>query len=288
MTTGQEAVSRARSPMTPYICETCGTEFPESARPPDSCPVCADERQYVGWEGQRWLTHAELSGDHRNRIEMDAGLLGIGVTPGFAIDQRALIIPSDAGNVMWEAVSLVTEAAVAAIRERGKVAAIALSHPHFYSSMVRWSEALGSIPIYVHSADREWVRRSCQQVRLWEGERLALCPTMTLIHCAGHFPGSTVLHWSEGVRGGGALFPGDALQVVSDRRHVSFMYSYPNLIPLSPVVVHRMAGVLGDLEYEDVYGFTWRRNIIGGGKAAVEESFARYLSAVGEAQRGSQ
>src|SRR5271165_3780434 len=249
--------------MTHYLCETCGTEYPESTLPPVTCPVCIDERQYVGWAGQRWLTHAELSGKYHNRLEMDGGLLGVGITPSFAIDQRALIIPSDAGNVMWESVSLVTEEAVAAIRELGRVSAIALSHPHFYSSMVRWSEALGGIPIYVHSADQAWVRRTSPQVRFWEGNRLELSGTVSLIHCAGHFAGSTALHWSQGVRGGGALFPGDALQVVFDRRHVSFMYSYPNLIPLQPAVVERLARTVSDLEYEDVYGFTWGRNIIG-------------------------
>ena len=113
--------------------------------------------------------HAALSQDHRNRLEQDDGLVGIGVTPAFAIDQRALIVPSDAGNVMWESVSLVTDEVVATIRGLGGVRAIALSHPHFYSSMVRWSEALGGIPIYVHSADREWVRRSSAQVKLWNG-----------------------------------------------------------------------------------------------------------------------
>ena len=88
------------------------------------------------------------------------------------------------------------------------------------------------------------------------------------------------MHWTEGVRGGGALLPGDALQVVFDRRHVSFMYSYPNLIPLRPSVVERLARTLEHLDYEDVYGFTWGRNIIGGGKDAVIRSFARYLAAV--------
>jgi hypothetical protein len=273
--------------MSYFICETCGTEYPERPRPPDACAVCVDERQYVGWSGQRWLTHAELAEKHGNRLERDGGLLGVGITPAFAIDQRALIIPCDQGNLMWEAVSLVTNQAVTAIQECGVVTAIALSHPHFYSSMVRWSEALGGVPIYVHSADRAWVRRTSPQVRFWEGERLQLSSTMTLIHCAGHFPGSTVLHWREGVRGGGALFPGDALQVVFDRRHVSFMYSYPNLIPLRPDAVRRIERTLRDLDYEDVYGFTWGRNIMGGGKAAVAASFERYLMAVRDEQRSA-
>lgn len=95
-----------------------------------------------------------------------------------------------------------------------------------------------------------------------------------------HFPGSTALHWKDGPRPGGALFSGDSPQVVSDRRHVSFMYSYPNLIPLPPGQVRAMQARLAGYDFDDVYGYTWGRNIIGGGRAAVDASFQRYLSAI--------
>jgi rubrerythrin len=39
-----------------YICVTCGIQFKETDGPPKHCPVCEDERQYVGWEGQKWTT----------------------------------------------------------------------------------------------------------------------------------------------------------------------------------------------------------------------------------------
>ena len=80
--------------------------------------------------------------------------------------------------------------------------------------------------------------------------------------------------------GRGALLPGDALQVVSDRRHVTFMYSYPNSIPLRPSYVHGMRQLLDGYAFEDVYGYSRGRNIIGGGRAAVDASFERYLAAV--------
>ncbi|MBX3000228.1 MAG: hypothetical protein KF893_17020 [Caldilineaceae bacterium] len=32
--------------MPNYICQTCGTQFSQSAAPPDHCPICEDERQY--------------------------------------------------------------------------------------------------------------------------------------------------------------------------------------------------------------------------------------------------
>jgi len=263
-----------------FICATCGTQFAESATAPAACPVCEDERQYVGWHGQRWTTHDELAARHAPRLEDDAGLFAIGLAPGFAIDQRALHVRTPGANVLWECVSLVTQEAVDALEARGGVDAIAISHPHFYASMVEWSEALGDVPILLHEADRAWVHRPSPRIEFWRGDTLALAPELTLYRCGGHFPGSTALHWTTGARGGGALLPGDALQVTSDRRHVSFMFSYPNLIPMKPAEVEHIRALLAGLAFEDVYGFTWGRNIVGGGRAAVDASFERYLRAV--------
>jgi len=61
---------------------------------------------------------------------------------------------------------------------------------------------------------------------------------------------------------------------------VTFMYSYPNEIPLQPSKVRSMREVLAGRAFEDVYGYTWGRNIIGGARAAVDASFDRYLAAV--------
>jgi len=103
---------------------------------------------------------------------------------------------------------------------------------------------------------------------------------VTLLRCGGHFPGSTALHWRDGPRAGGALFPGDALQVAADRRHVAFMYSYPNLIPMKRADVRAMRDRVARFAFEDVFGFSRGRNIVGGGRAAVDRSFARWLAAV--------
>jgi hypothetical protein len=267
-----------------FICQTCGTQFADSPEPPASCPVCVDDRQYVGWGGQEWTSHEDLQARHALRIEADNGLLGLSMPAGWAIPQRALLLPTDAGPLLWECVSMVSPAAVDALQQRGGVAQIVISHPHFYTGMVEWSRALGGglndVPILLHEADRAWVMRPAPQVRFWSGDRLRLSPDVTLIRAGGHFAGSTVLHWATGPRAGGALFSGDALQVVADRRHVSFMYSYPNLIPLKVSDVQAMRDRLAGLAFDDVYGYTWGRNIIGGGRAAVDRSFDRYLRAV--------
>ena len=119
--------------MTRYICRTCGTQYADADAPPADCAICSDDRQYVGWGGQQWTTHEELLDHHGNRLEHDGDLLGIGITPAFGIPQRALFLPTDAGNILWETVSVVTPAAVDALNALGGVDLIAISHPHFYA-----------------------------------------------------------------------------------------------------------------------------------------------------------
>ncbi len=119
--------------MTCFICETCGTQYKASAQAPAACPICEDDRQYVGWEGQHWTTLDALRKTHTVRIADDHGLLGLDVTPAFAIPQRALLLPTDAGNILWECLSLVTDEAVDALTAHGGVDRIIISHPHFYA-----------------------------------------------------------------------------------------------------------------------------------------------------------
>jgi hypothetical protein len=91
-----------------------------------------------------------------------------------------------------------------------------------------------------------------------------------------------VLHWLAAARGRGALLSGDILQVCADRRHVSFMYSYPNYIPLPAPVIHAIAWAVEPFPYERVYGAWWDRVIAEDGKAAVRRSVERYLRAIGQ------
>jgi glyoxylase-like metal-dependent hydrolase (beta-lactamase superfamily II) len=266
--------------MNTYICETCGTQFAPSALPPAACPICEDERQYVGWEGQRWTTHETLATRHSLRIGEDAGLMAIDMAGTFAIPQRSLLLATAAGNVLWECVSLVTAEAVIRLRARGGVDRIVISHPHFYSSMVQWSEALGNVPILLHAADEAWVQRPSRAIEYWRGDTLSLGGGVTLVRTGGHFPGSTALHWEDGAQGRGALFVGDSPQVATNRSRVSFMYSYPNYVPMQPRDVREMRERLERFGYDDVYGYSWGRNIIGGGRDAVNASFDRFFSAV--------
>src|ERR671923_2836913 len=181
--------------MPKFICVTCGSQFAESTEPPLRCPICQDERQYVGWNGQQWTTLEELRQNRRNEIrEEEPGLVGIGTTPHFAIGQRALLVRSPSGNVLWDCISLIDDTTIAAVRELGGIRLIAISHPHFYSSMVEWSHAFDA-PILLHAADRQWVARPDPAIEFWEAETRALHDGLTLIRCGGHFEGGTALHW---------------------------------------------------------------------------------------------
>jgi glyoxylase-like metal-dependent hydrolase (beta-lactamase superfamily II) len=266
--------------MENFICETCGTEYAASIRPPANCAICDDDRQYVGWQGQRWTTLKELRAKHASSIkEEEPSLTGIGSEPGFAIGQRALLVQTPGFNVLWDCLSVLDDAAIAAVKALGGIQAIAISHPHYYSNMVLWAQTFRA-PIYLHAADRQWVMRPDPSIVFWEGERQRLAPGMGIIRCGGHFPGSTVLHWAAGAEGRGVLLAGDTLMVASDRRYVSFMYSFPNYLPLSAASVRRVAAALEPFVYDRIYGAWWNRVVAADAKAAVGRSVERYIRAL--------
>jgi hypothetical protein len=268
--------------MNNHICVTCGTQFGGTDRPPPCCQVCEDERQFVNWEGQQWTTLDQLRAIHSNRIEKEgANLDGIGTEPSFAIGQRALLVHSPGGNLLWDCVTLLDDQTIDRIHDLGGIRAIAISHPHFYSAMVEWSHAFNDAPIHLHAADRAWVMRDDSRIQFWEGTTHHLWDGMTLVNCGGHFDGGTVLHWPGGADGRGALLTGDIIQVVMDRRSVSFMRSYPNLIPLSAAAISQILDRIEPFAFEHVYGGWWKRNIWSDGKGAINRSVERYLRAIG-------
>jgi glyoxylase-like metal-dependent hydrolase (beta-lactamase superfamily II) len=267
------------------LCTTCGTQFAESEAPPEACPICQDERQYVPPEGQRWTTLEELRASHRAEIrEEEPGLTGIGAEPSFAIGQRALLVQAPDGNVLWDCTSFLDDEIKARVEKLGGIAAISISHPHYYSSMVEWAEAFDA-PIYLHAADREWVMRPSDHIVFWEEERRKLGPGLTLVRCGGHYEGGTVLHWVAGAEGRGALLSGDIVQVIPDRSYVSFMYSYPNLIPLDPAAVERIVDAVAPFEFEQIYGGWTGKSVLEAAGQAVRYSARRYLRAIGRRDR---
>lgn len=273
--------------MTAFLCETCGvqhaprTDNPD--QPPDRCPICLDERQYVGHRGQRWTTLEELRRTRTNHLEEpEPDLLTIDTRPGFAIGQRANLVRTPAGNLLVDCVGLIDDATVEAVRAHGGIRAIAISHPHFYSAMVEWSRTFDA-PIWLHAADRAHVMRPDAAIRHWDGETADPLPgsDLTLIRVGGHFEGQTVVHWAAGGEGRGALFSADMPSVVPDRRWVSFMYSYPNLIPLPAAEVRRIADLLAGYRFDRIYGGWTDRVVEHDGNGAVARSAERYVRHVG-------
>ena len=263
--------------MPVFVCEQCGARYP-APEAPRRCLICEDERQYVRWDGQSWLSPEALAARHRIACREDHGVLGLVIEPAFAIGQRALLVESAEGNVLWDMIGLLTPEAVAAVKARGRVIAIAISHPHYYTAMADWSAALGGVPVYIHADDHEWVTEPFPSLVPWSGEWRALTDKLTLIRCGGHFPGATVLHRRDGA--GDTLYSGDVLQVTADRRHVSFMWSYPNLVPVNAAAVTRIAAALLPYGFERIYGAFEGRVIADGGNAAFERSVHRYLRAI--------
>jgi hypothetical protein len=266
--------------VTNYICETCGTQFAATDEPPARCPICDEERQYVGHRGQRWTTLEALRAGHDNVFRpQEEALTGIGTIPSFGIGQRALLVRTPAGNLLWDCIALLDEPTRTLVEGLGGIAAIAISHPHYYTTMVEWAHAFDA-PIHLHAADRQWVMRPDDAVHFWEGETLPLFGDLTLIRAGGHFDGGTVAHWPAGAEGRGALLTGDILQVVQDHRWLSFMYSYPNQIPLPAWQVERTAGSVEPYAFDRIYGAWWWAIVPEGAKDAVRRSAARYVSAL--------
>jgi len=265
------------------ICTTCGSQFSPSAQPPSSCPVCDDDRQYVGLHGQEWITLEKLRRKHRNVFFQEGpGVWGILTEPRFAIGQRALLAQTGAQNILWDCVSLIDSDTLEIIRALGGISAIAVSHPHYYSSMVEWSHCFGNVPVFIHADDREWVQRPDPVIQFWSGESRSIGEGLTLVRVGGHFPGHQVLHWGGAEQGAGALLSGDMPQVCPDRRWVSFMYSYPNFIPLDAATVRCIAARLGRYKFAKLYG-AWPGFVVEPDAGqAVRKSAERYLRAIGE------
>jgi len=265
---------------TAFVCATCGTLYPAGDAPPAACPVCQDVRQYVPDTGQRWTTLVELTSRHHNAVErLEPGLYAIRSEPRVGIGQRALLLQTPAGNVLWDCVTLVDQSTVEAVRALGGIDAIAISHPHYYSAHRLWAEAFDA-PVYLHGADRAWVVDPHARVRPWEGDRQHLIEGVTLVRAGGHFPGGTVLHWPAGAGGAGAVLSGDILQVTPDRGVVGFMYSYPNYLPLPAWEVDAVAEAVLSLDFDRIYGAFEGGRIGQGAREAVEQGRRRYLQAL--------
>jgi hypothetical protein len=268
--------------MPAFICTACGTQYAPTDAAPAQCIICEEERQYVPPGGQTWTTLPALAARAFNSYRQhEPGVIGIGTQPQFAIGQRALLVMTPNGNVLWDCISLLDDATVTLINGLGGLKAIAISHPHFYTTMVEWSRAFGGVPVHVHAADRQWIMRPDPAINAWEGETLPLLSDVTLVRGGGHFPGGTMLHWAKGAGGRGLLCSSDIATVTVDRKILTFMYSYPNLIPLNAAQVTGIAAALAPFRFDRIYGHFFDRVIPTGAEDILKVSVARYIAAIG-------
>ncbi|KAF2723319.1 hypothetical protein K431DRAFT_344872 [Polychaeton citri CBS 116435] len=246
------------------ICAACGTQFDVPASTPlKGCRICDDPRQFVPPQGQTWTSLGQMRGKYENaweQDEFDERVWSVWTKPKFAIGQRAILIETPSGNILWDLITYLDQPTVDFIKSRGGLKAIVISHPHYYTTHVDWAAAF-DCPIYVSPEDEEWLNRSTissDQRRHITSTTQDVVPGVTAIKVGGHFPGSLVLLWEK------KLFIADSLVTVpSALYHVdrpkgttsySFMWSIPNMIPLPPGELMRMWKALKPHDFESTHG----------------------------------
>ncbi|MDU5475368.1 MBL fold metallo-hydrolase [Pantoea sp.] len=254
------------------LCATCGTAYAEVS--PQRCKICEDERQWVPAAGQQWTDFAALIRSHQNKWQqLEPGLLSIKTVPNFAIGQRALLLRSGGGNILWDCIANLDPATAELIHAIGGLSAIAISHPHYYTTMQAWAEEFNA-PIYLHADDRQWVMRDSDAIHFWQGETLPLNSEVDIVRVGGHLAGGSVLHWKAN---GGVMLAGDIIQVTPGKDAVSFMWSYPNMLPLSAATVSEMLRRCDTLAFSRLYGAFEGQDVAQQAKEIVMQSGARYL-----------
>ena len=256
-------------------CCTCGTQFNTNSPSPDFCPICNDDRQYLKENGQQWTNSTEININHKvNITELSPSLFALQLTPLFALGQRALLVLSPGGNVLWDCIPLLNHEIIDFIQSKGGLKAIAFSHPHFYSNVNQWAHNF-DCPVFIHRFDEQWIFNKGPQITFWEGQVQQLWDGISIINTGGHFPGSSVLRVPH-LSAEGALLTGDSVYVSRNKKHIAVMYSYPNYIPLPANeladVVQRVEGI----NFDTIYGgFEWQ-NLTNEAKTVFRSSVARY------------
>lgn len=257
------------------VCVTCGTYY-LSEQTPKLCTTCLDERQYIPVTGQSWTTPEAMRSEHSVKInKLQEGLYELEVNPTFAIDQRALLVQSENGNVLWDCIPLLDEQTITFIQSKGGLNAIALSHPHYYSNMNEWGETF-NCPVYTHKHDAMHIVDKGEQISLWKGQELDLWDGIKVKLTGGHFEGSCILY-VPGLSEKGTILCGDTLYISPSRQHMAVMHSYPNRIPLPISGVKRVRERFLELTFESMYGLYSYQNILGNAEELFRKSLARYI-----------
>lgn len=257
------------------VCVACGTQFPTPNRQEvKTCPICDDPRQFVPPSGQAFTTLSALRKDHNNDFtpcKTDPNLIFIETVPKVAIGQRAMLIKTPKGNILWDCIAFLDKETIKRIEKEGGLKAIVISHPHYYTTHVNWAAAF-KCPVYVAAEDESWATMKSTHRKPITDIETDILPGSNIkaIKVGGHFPGSLVLlykhrlliadtivttpagmgDWS--INGVGEKV--DTSDEPPDRNTFSFLWSIPNMIPLSPDEMLRMWRILKGYGFEATHG----------------------------------
>lgn len=258
------------------ICSTCGTYFPAAAVP-QFCTICNEDRQYIPEGGQSWTKPGELHNKHSITIrQLKERLYELEITPQFAIGQRALLVLSENGNVLWDCIPMLDDATIDFIKSKGGLKAIAFSHPHYYSNMNDWADVF-DCPVYIHENDAPYIVQKGPGIKLWQGGELYLWDGIKILLIGGHFEGSSILHVPF-LSDKGAILCGDTLFLSPNKKHFSVMRSYPNKIPLPLNEIRRIKQRITEIPFDTFYGYVKAQNLDTNFKQIFEKSMKRYLA----------
>jgi glyoxylase-like metal-dependent hydrolase (beta-lactamase superfamily II) len=187
------------------ICTACGTQFDvDDPSLLTRCRICDDPRQFVPPTGQAFTTLAQLKKEgHQNnwkQFDDDERFWSIWTEPKVAIGQRCILIKTPMGNILWDCITYLDGETIDRINGMGGLAAIVISHPHYYSTHLEWAETF-DCPVYLSWEDKEWLNRLDRlgKARTFvEGkeEEIEVRGEKTgvkILKLGGHFPGSLVL-----------------------------------------------------------------------------------------------
>lgn len=257
------------------VCTACGTSYDEQQSQIEHCKICEDERQFVPASGQKWTSLPSLQATHCNKWQQHAAnVFSLQTVPSFAINQRAFLLQTPHGNVLWDCIANFDDATKAIVTALGGIHAIAISHPHYYSTMQDWAAAFDA-PIYLHANDSQWIMRDSPHIHLWHNDELEIVPEVKLVRLGGHFAGGCVLHWTHD---DGVLLSGDIVQVTPGADAVSFMWSYPNMLPLPAAAVSDIMRRLAALKFSRLYGAFEHRQILTDAQRIVMQSGEKYIA----------
>ena len=257
------------------ICSTCGTYYPaENFR--ECCAICTDGRQYVPDTGQSWTKPGDLHLKHSVKLNrLQDRLYEIEINPMFAIGQRALLVLSEKGNVLWDCIPLLDELTAEFIQSKGGLKAIAFSHPHFYSNMNDWA-TLFNCPVYIHKNDAAHIMVKGEKIQLWQGDKMELWDGMKIMLIGGHFAGSSILHVPF-LSKEGTIICGDTLFLSPSKKHFSVVYSSPNRMPLLLAEMRRVKKRFDAIPFDSFYGYIRIQNLSENVKEIFEQSMERYF-----------